>query len=91
VRRSADAAVVVRVVAPARRGGSRGDLTVTTFAARLRQLEGTWVQVGLRAPHGMAEGELLVGRDQVSLRHGDGRRAYVPIGSVCWVRPVDVD
>ena len=50
VRIVADAPVIVRVVESARRGGSRGDTTVTTFAARLRQLEGTRVHLGLRAP-----------------------------------------
>ncbi len=49
------------------------------------------MHLGLRAPHGVVAGELLVGRDQVSVRDRDGRRTYVPIGSVCWVRPVEVD
>ena len=91
VRIDAAAPIVVRVVAAARRGGHRGDTTITTFVARLRQLEHTQVRLGLRADHEPLEGALVVGLDQVSVVDGDGRRAYVPIGSVCWVRPVDVD
>jgi hypothetical protein len=91
VRIDATAPIVVRVVAPARRGGHRGDSTTTTFVARLRQLERSRVRLGLRGDREPLEGALLVGLDQVSVIDGDGRRAYVPIGSVCWVRPVDVD
>jgi Mrp family chromosome partitioning ATPase len=82
---------ILRVVTVATRGGGRGDTTVTTFIARLRQLEGTRVELGVRASGATVGGRLLVGRDQVSVVDRDGRRAYVPIGSVCWVRPVDVD
>ncbi len=91
VRIEATAPVVVRVVASARRGGHRGDTTVTSFVARLRQLEHTQVRLGLHADHEPLEGELVVGLDQVSVVDGDGRRSYVPIGSVWWVRPVDAD
>jgi hypothetical protein len=91
VRVAPDAPAVVRIVTSAREGGGRGDASVPTFGARLRQLERTRVRLGLCGPHESVEGELLLGRDHVSVIDGDGRRAYVPIGSVCWVRPVDVD
>jgi hypothetical protein len=80
-----------RVVAPARAGGGRGDQTVGTFRARLLHLEGRDVQVGVTARDDELSGRLCVGRDQISVVDRDGVRRYVPIGSVTWVRPVDVD
>jgi hypothetical protein len=91
VRIAAAVPVVARVVAHARQGGGRGDASVSTFVARLRQLERTRVRVGVCARHEPIEGELRVGRDQLSVTEGDDRRTYVPMGSVCWVRPVDDD
>ena len=91
VRVAPDTPAVVRIVTSARAGGGRGDASVPTFLARLRQLERSRVRLGLRGPRESIEGEVLVARDHVSVVDGDGRRAYVPIGSVCWVRPVDVD
>jgi hypothetical protein len=82
---------VLRVVTPARRGGGRGDTTVTTFAARLRQLEGTRLRLGVGMCDEALDGTLLVGREQVSVVGREGARAYVAIGSVAWVRPVEVD
>jgi hypothetical protein len=88
VRLAATAPFVLRT-RPAPDGGRRGDPSVTTFAARLRELDGTRVCIGLSA--GLLEGALRVGRDQVRVADGDGGCAYVPIGSVWWVRPLDDD
>jgi len=66
--------------------GRRGDASVSTFAARLRELEGTQVSIGVLA--GSLEGTLRIGHDQVQLIDDDGARTYVATGSVCWVRPV---
>ena len=85
------APLVLRVVRAARTGGERGDRSTATFRARLLELEGTVVQVGLRADDDALTGALCVGRDQLSVVDPDGARRYVPIGSVTWVRPVDVD
>ena len=84
-----DASFVLRVV-PARGGGGRGDGTVTTFRARLRELDGSRVDVGLRNGSALT-GVLHAGVDHVQTVDDDGARAYAPTGSVCWVRPVDVD
>jgi hypothetical protein len=86
VRLAVDAPFVLRTRA-VRRGGCRGDGTVTTFAARLRELDGTRACIGLSS--GSLEGTLRVGREQVRLADGDGGAAYVPTGSVWWVRVVD--
>ena len=91
VRVTARLPAVVRVVRAARRGGTRGDATVTTFWARLRQLDRTEVQLGVHPTDDVVDGTLLVGRDQVGVTDRDGGRAYVPIGSVSWVRAVEVD
>ena len=80
---------VLRVV-PARGGGGRGDGTVTTFRARLRELDGTRVDVGLADGRALT-GVLHAGVDHVQTVDDDGARAYAPTGSVAWVRPVDVD
>jgi hypothetical protein len=85
------AAFGLRVVAPARDGGERGDQTVSTFRARLLQLEGAVVHLAVSVRDEALLGRLGVGRDQVSVVSRDGVRCYVPIGSVAWVRPVDVD
>jgi hypothetical protein len=83
---------VVRVLGRARGdGGGRGDGTVTTFGARLRQLEGSRVRVGMDAGGEVAAGELRLGRDHVSVVDRDGDRLYVPIASLRWVRPDDDD
>jgi len=81
--------VVVRV-APGRNPGTRGDGTVTTFAARLRELDGAVVDVAANDGDEL-RGRLRRGRDHVRVDDGDRGSAYVPIGSVVWVRPVDVD
>jgi len=81
---------VVRVVRPARGGGARGDDTVSTFVARLRQLEGTPVRLGVDAGDEVA-GALGLGRDHVSVTDRDDARTYVPMESVRWVRPDDAD
>jgi hypothetical protein len=84
---------VFRVVERARAGGSRGHGGATTFRARLLELEarGSSVEVGVAATTGALRGVLRVGRDQLSIETCDGLRTYVAIGSVGWVRPVDVD
>ena len=68
VRLVADAPVVVRVVESARRGGSRGDTTVTTFAARLRQLDGALVRLGLRTPRASSTASCSWGVTRCSVR-----------------------
>jgi hypothetical protein len=83
------AAFVLRIVAPARAGGQRGDPTIATFRARLLQLEGVVIQLGVAAREDELTGQLCVGRDQISVVDREGARRYVPIGSVSWVRPVD--
>jgi hypothetical protein len=87
--RLAPAAPFVLRMWPSAGAGRRGRETVTTFLARLRELDGTSVRVG--APATELEGELRVGRDQLRLVDRDGRCAYVPIESSWWVRAVDDD
>jgi hypothetical protein len=88
VHLGASAPLVLRTRAGGRdRTGSGG--AVTTFAARLRELDGTEVCIGIAT--GLLEGTLRVGRDQLRLRDRDGGCAYVPTGSVWWVRPLDDD
>ena len=71
-------------------GGAVGGVAaVTTFTARLRELDGTQVCIGI--PDGRLEGILRAGNDQVRLADRDGSLAYVPIGSVSWVRSLDDD
>jgi len=94
--RTGDTEVDVRLVADApfvlctRPGGSDGAPaagTLTTFLARLRELDGTGVCIG--TPVGPLEGRLRVGRDQLRVAAADGSVAYVPTESVRWVRPLD--
>ena len=63
---------------------------MSTFVARLRQLEGTTVRLGVDAGDEVT-GVLGLGRDHVSVTDRDGGRGYVPMASVRWVRPDDVD
>jgi hypothetical protein len=90
VRIDAAMPAVVRVVRAAKGGGGRGDDTVTTFVARLRQLEGTTVRLGVGAGDEVT-GVLGLGRDHLTVVDGEGERAYVPTASVRWVRPDDDD
>jgi hypothetical protein len=86
IRLTADAPFVLRVRAgtgPAAR--DHGGLT--TFIARLRELDGTGVCIG--TPAGSLEGRMRLGRDQLRLTDRDGGVAYVPSGSVWWVRALD--
>jgi hypothetical protein len=88
VRLATDAPFVLRV----RSGSSRAawtDTTITTFTARLRELDGTVVCIGTSGE--VLEGRLRVGRDQLRLTDDHGGCAYVPTGSVWWVRPLDDD
>jgi hypothetical protein len=89
VRLTPDAPFVVRRRTRSQGDGTRGDRTVTTFTARLRELEGTAVCIGTSA--GPLEGTLRLGRDQLRLTDQDGGCSYVPTGSVWWVRPLDDD
>jgi hypothetical protein len=82
-----DSPFVVRLRDGVHGEGTRGDLSVTTFMARLRELDGTTVYIGTSV--GPLEGSLRVGRDQLRLTDGDGGCSYVPTGSVWWVRPFD--
>jgi hypothetical protein len=89
LRVTPDAPFVVRTRAGSHTDGTRGDATVTTFTARLRELDGTFVCIGTWV--GPLEGTLRVGRDQLRLIDRDGGCSYVPTASVWWVRPVDDD
>jgi hypothetical protein len=82
---------VVRVVGRVPRGGARGDGGVTTFLARLRQLDATRVRIGTDAAGHVATGELRLARDHVSVVDRDGDRLYLPMASVRWVRPDEDD
>jgi hypothetical protein len=88
VRLSADAPFVVRT-RPDDRPGTGSEGIITTFLARLRELDGTDVCIGTAA--GALEGSMRVGREQVRLVDADGACAYVPTGSLWWVRPLDAD
>lgn len=74
---------------PARDDGRRGDPTVTTFTARMRELDGTTVCIG--TPNGPVEGILRTAHDHVRLTADDGSASYVPAESIGWVRRLDVD
>jgi hypothetical protein len=90
VRLAADAPYVVRV--RARAGASeraRDDGALTTFVARLRELDGTDLCIGTST--GPLEGCVRIGHDQVRVTDADGGTAYVPTGSIWWVRPLDDD
>jgi hypothetical protein len=89
LRVTPDAPIVVSARAGVLGEGTRGDITVTTFTARLRELDGTDVCIGTSV--GPLEGRLRLGRDQLRLTDRDGRCSYVPTGSVWWVRPLDDD
>ena len=65
------------------------DTTLTTFTARLRELDGTEVCIGTSGE--VLEGRLRVGRDQVRSPTDEGGCAYVPTGSVWRARPLDDD
>jgi hypothetical protein len=92
VRIGDHAQFILRVIAPARAGGWRGTTEIATFRACLLQLEvdGVEVELGVPAADAMV-GLIYLGGDHVRLECRDGGSAYVPIGSVSWVRPVDVD
>ena len=70
-------------------GRAHRGATLTTFLARLRELDGTAVCIG--TPAGPLEGQLRVGRDQLRLTSADRGVAYVPTASAWWVRPLDDD
>lgn len=89
VRLGADAPFVVRTAPPSSDTGHRGDGTVTTFLARLRELDGTAVRIGSGTDD--LQGEMRVGRDQLRVVDRDGGCAYVPIDSSWWVRAVEAD
>ncbi len=93
VRMGAHAQFILRVLTPAQAGGSRGTTGMATFRACLLQLEvdGVEVELGVHATLDAMVGLIHLGGDHVRLEVGDGGRAYVPIGSVSWVRPVEVD
>lgn len=61
----------------------------SSFMARLRELDGTTVCIG--TPTTLLEGALRVGRDQLRVTDDCGSVAYLPTGSVCWVRSLVED
>ncbi len=93
IRLGTDAPFVLRVARHARRRhaarGAAGcdDSTLTTFTARLREVDGTALCIGTSA--GPLEGRLRIGVDQLRVTDADGGVAYVPIDSVWWLRPLD--
>jgi hypothetical protein len=92
VRLSPDAPFVLRIrpsPPPPHDGRGAREGVVTTFTARLRELDGILVCIGTAGAS--LEGRLRVGRDQLRLADRDDACAYVPIGSVWWVRPLDDD
>jgi hypothetical protein len=86
VRLAPDAPFVLRMRSGLADPG-RHDGVVTTFVARLRELDGTEVYIGTSSE--ALEGSLRIGRDQLRLTDRDGGCAYVPTGSVWWARPLD--
>jgi hypothetical protein len=86
IRLAPDAPFVLRTRAGGG-GGRHDDAMLGSFTARLRELDGTRVCIG--TPTASLEGTLRIGRDQVRLIDGAGGAAYLPIGSVWWVRPLD--
>jgi hypothetical protein len=93
IRLRADAPFVLRVrssnVGTRDRNAAAGrdDGPLTTFTARLREVDGTALCIGTSA--GPLEGRLRIGVDQLRLTHVAGGVAYVPIDSVWWLRPLD--
>jgi hypothetical protein len=94
IRLGADAPFVLRVRAGAHvgnhpaEGAASHDLgPLTTFTARLREVDGTALCIGTSA--GPLEGRLRIGVDQLRVTDVDDRVAYVPIDSVWWLRPLD--
>jgi hypothetical protein len=73
----------------ARDEGHRGDPAVTTFTARLRELDGTTVCIG--TANGQVEGILRTAHDHVRMTDRVDGAAYVPVASIGWLRPLDVD
>lgn len=88
VRLATEAPFVLRVRAGERSGWRRAGAPVG-FVARLRELDGTEVCIGTSSS--ALEGTLRVGRGQLRLTDADGTCAYVPTGSVWWVRPLAED
>ncbi len=90
IRLRADAPFVLRVRAGAHVGtgaASHDPGPLTTFAARLREVDGTALCIGTSA--GPLEGRLRIGVDQLRVTDVDDGVAYVPIDSVWWLRPLD--
>ncbi len=91
LRLAADSPFVVRVRADGRDDDGvrerRDAGALTTFTARLREIDGTAVCIGTAT--GSLEGRLRIGADQVRMTDVDGGAAHVPTGSVRWVRPLD--
>lgn len=90
IRLGADAPFVLRVRPDAHAAASAAghDFSpLTTFTARLREIDGTAVFIGTSA--GPLEGRLRIGVDQLRVTDVDGGVAYVPMDSVWCVRPLD--
>lgn len=88
IRLAVDAPFVLRVRA-VDGPGARDDSALTTFTARLREVDGTAQCIG--TSNGPLEGRVRIGRDQVRVTDADGGVAYVPTGSVWWLRPLADD
>src|SRR5262249_23140499 len=69
--------------------GHRGNDSISSFTARLRELDGPLACIGTSV--GVIEGSLRTGRDQVRLTDRGGDTTYVPAASVWWVRSLDGD
>ncbi|HLM18185.1 MAG TPA: hypothetical protein VK549_10215 [Acidimicrobiia bacterium] len=86
LRLAAAAAFVLRV-REGNRVATHDHGTRTTFTARLREFDGTMVCIGTAS--GPLEGRLRIGLDQVRITGADQGVAYVPAGSIWWVRPLE--
>jgi hypothetical protein len=82
----------LRVLEDARAGGTRG-VAVTTFRARLLELEmeRVTVEVGTEPAGALLRGRLRVGRDHVVVDDFDGAQAVVVWSALAWVRAIVAD
>ena len=88
LRLAADAPFVLRTRTADDLGGLDHGV-LTTFTARLREVDGTAQCIGTW--NGSLEGRLRIGLDQVRVTAADESLAYVPTGSIWWVRALDDD
>jgi hypothetical protein len=78
--------VVLRVDAPARAGGTRGDADVTFRARALARERTTSVAVGVVHPPLVVTGTVRVGSDHLRVSAVDGSETSVSLRAVSWIR-----